>query len=199
MKKGSPRMNALEKPRLRRTLRAARRAHAEAQPDAIRALLFHRPPAPLLEKFSAEASIGFYHARDGEAPTAGYAKFFHERGHTIALPRLASKDAAMEFRVWDNPFSDDELEDDPFGAQQPSDRAEPLAPDILFVPLIGFTASGDRLGQGGGHYDRWLAQHPGRLAIGLAWDIQLCETLPVEPHDIALDAVITPTRMFGIG
>ena len=69
---------------------------------------------------------------------------------------------------------------------------------MLFVPLIGFTASGDRLGQGGGHYDRWLAEHPGRMTIGLAWDVQLCEALPVEPHDMMLDAIVTPTRIYGI-
>jgi 5-formyltetrahydrofolate cyclo-ligase len=66
------------------------------------------------------------------------------------------------------------------------------------VPLVGFTASGERLGQGGGHYDRWLAEHPGRLTIGLAWDAQLCPALPSEPHDEPLDAVITPTRIYGL-
>ena len=65
---------------------------------------------------------------------------------------------------------------------------------------MGFTPSGKRLGQGGGHYDRWLAEHPAVLKIGLAWDIQCVEpedALPTEPHDIALDAVVTPTRMYG--
>jgi 5-formyltetrahydrofolate cyclo-ligase len=52
---------------------------------------------------------------------------------------------------------------------------------VLFVPLIGFTAALDRLGQGGGHYDRWLAEHPGAQAIGLAWDAQACDTLPNGP------------------
>src|SRR3546814_6880034 len=56
---------------------------------------------------------------------------------------------------------------------------------------------GRRLGQGGGHYDRWLAAHPGARAIGLAWDEQLCEDLPHETHDIRLDAIVTPTRLYG--
>ena len=55
-------------------------------------------------------------------------------------------------------------------------------PEILFVPLVGFTPTLARLGQGGGHYDRWLAEHPPLLAIGLAWDAQACEALPTEPH-----------------
>jgi 5-formyltetrahydrofolate cyclo-ligase len=68
---------------------------------------------------------------------------------------------------------------------------------VLFVPLIGFTADGARLGQGGGHYDRWLPEHPGTLTIGLAWDCQLEDTLPHEAHDQPLRAVVTPTRLYG--
>ena len=68
---------------------------------------------------------------------------------------------------------------------------------VLLVPLVGFTAKGDRLGQGGGHYDRWLEDREEVTAIGLAWDCQLTENLPVEPHDRRLDAVVTPTRFYG--
>jgi len=64
------------------------------------------------------------------------------------------------------------------------------------VPLIAFTADGHRLGQGGGHYDRWLGAHPETPAIGLAWDCQLAEELPVEDHDHPLAAVVTPTRIY---
>lgn len=67
----------------------------------------------------------------------------------------------------------------------------------MFVPCVGFTADGGRLGQGAGHYDRWLAAHPSAVAIGLAWDCQLVDELPTEPHDHPLDAVVTPTRLYG--
>ena len=137
-------------------------------------------------------------AGPGEAPTIGYAKFFHERGHRLALPWFADAASPMAFRLWQNPYGDDELVRDPFifGARQPRDDAELLTPDVVFVPLVGFTAACDRLGQGGGYYDRWLGAHPASRTIGLAWDCQLCEALPVEPHDRALDAVITPTRIY---
>ena len=103
----------------------------------------------------------------------------------------------MEFAEHTDPFGATDLESGPFGMMQPGSNATALMPDVLFVPLIGFTAEGDRLGQGGGHYDRYLSHHPGRVAIGLAWDVQLCEELSTEPHDQRLDAVITPTRMYG--
>ena len=187
-----------DKSALRKSLRAARREHVAAQPAAIKALLFHRPPAPLLSKIDPDAVIGLYHATADEAPASGYARFFHEAGHRVALPFFAANDANMSFRAFVDPYGENELEDGPYGIRQPGPDAPELVPDVVFVPLIGFTATLDRLGQGGGHYDRWLEANPGRIAIGLAWDAQLIESLPVEPHDIALDAVVTPTRIYGL-
>ena len=194
------RMTTKTKAVLRKELRAARRAHVAAQPDTIRGLLFHTPPRPLQASFEPGAVIGLYPATPYEAPAHGYARFFKEAGHTIALPRFASEDAAMEFAEFADPFAETDLEAGPFGLKQPDADAESLDPTVVFVPLVGFTASGDRLGQGGGHYDRWLSEHPSVQKIGLAGDIQLIEpdsALPTEPHDIALDAVVTPTRIYG--
>jgi len=185
------------KSEFRKTLRAARKAHVEALPDAIRGLLFHRPPAPLLARIPAEAVIGVYHAGPFEAPAAAYARFFRDAGHTIALPYFADRAAPMTFRHHTDPYAQDDLEVGPFGILQPVADADQLVPDVLFVPLVGFTPALERLGQGGGHYDRWLAEHPPALAVGLAWDAQACETLPTEPHDKPLDAVVTPTRIYG--
>ena len=185
---------------LRKELRAARRAHVSVQPDSIRALLFHRPPGPLAASVKEGAIIGLYHEMPYEAPASGYARYFQEAGHRIALPRFSGEDAAMHFAEHTDAFAQSDLESGPFGLSQPGDDAAVLVPDIVFVPLVGFTAQGRRLGQGGGHYDRWLAEHPGVRAIGLAWDIQLVEpeaALPVEPHDVALDGIVTPTRIYG--
>lgn len=191
-------MNDLSKPERRKTLRAARKAHVDALPAAIRALLFHRPPAPLLARIPQEASIGLYHAAPFEAPAAAYARFFRDAGHTIALPYFASRAEPMAFRHHWDPYAQDDLEVGPFGILQPAADAGPVVPEILFVPLVGFTAGLARLGQGAGHYDRWLAEHPPLLAVGLAWDAQLCDALPTEPHDVPLDAVVTPTRIYGL-
>lgn len=104
----------------------------------------------------------------------------------------------MTFREHTDPFAQCDLEPGPYGITQPAGSAATVTPDVLFIPVVGFTARGERLGQGGGHYDRWLAEHPGRIKIGLAWDVQLCDKLPIEPHDIVLDAVVTPTRIYGL-
>lgn len=187
----------MKKPELRKKLRAARREHVEKLPETMRGLVFRHPPSQLLQKIATDAVIGLYHAGPYEAPTAHYTTYFHENGHTIALPRFASNKSPMEFAVHVDPFGESDLVTGPFGMLEPRTEAETVIPDVLLIPLVGFTANGDRLGQGGGHYDRWLAEHPGRIAIGLAWDVQLCDALPTEPHDQRIDAVITPTRMYG--
>ena len=185
------------KSELRKTLRAERRRHVAALPESTRALLFMRPPAALLTLVPEGAAVGLYRASPNEAPASGYARFFAERGYRLALPRFAHREAPMEFAAHVDPFAESDLETGPYGLLQPLPEAETLEPQVLFVPLLGFTADGARLGQGGGHYDRWLAAHPEARAIGLAWDCQLVEALPHEEHDVPLAAVVTPTRVYG--
>ncbi|MDE2403372.1 MAG: 5-formyltetrahydrofolate cyclo-ligase [Sphingomonadales bacterium] len=182
---------------MRARLREVRKGHVTGLPAATRALVLMRPPAVLARAIPEGATVGLYHAVGAEAPTRGFARWFQENGRKVALPWFATREAGMAFREWRDPWNDDGLVPGPFAMPQPGDDAGALVPDWVIVPLLGFTAAGDRLGQGAGHYDRWLAAHPGARAVGLAWDCQLVETLPVEPHDRPLEAVVTPTRLYG--
>lgn len=186
-----------DKQKLREELRAQRKVLVAELPRATRHLLFLRPPAPVAALVPEGGVAGLYHALPNEAPTRGYAKWLSENGRTIALPWFADRYAPMRFRAWRDPYDDNGLEMGPHRHLQPAADAEELFPDAVFVPLLGFTAAGDRLGQGGGHYDRWLAANPTVLALGLAWDGQLRDSLPTEPHDRILRGVITPTRFYG--
>lgn len=185
-----------QKQDLRENLRRLRREHVAALPNAVRALVFHRPPAPLATLLPEGSSVGLYHATGAEAPTLPYAKWLHDNGRRLALPWFADRQAPMRFARWDNPWDEGELEPGPFGVPQPGADSEAVLPDAVIVPLVGFTGSGERLGQGGGHYDRWLAAHPGTPAIGLAWDCQRLDHLPTETHDHPLRMIVTPTRIF---
>ena len=185
-----------EKPLLRARFRKARREHVAALPDMTRKLLFLRPPAPIASLAPEGSLVGLYHASAEEAPTRAYAQWFFENGRQIALPWFAARGEAMCFREWRDPFDDEGLEPGPYGAMQPLDDAPEVTPALAFVPLLAFTARGERLGQGGGHYDRWLAANTSAVPIGLAWDCQLADALPLEPHDRHLRAVVTPTRFY---
>jgi 5-formyltetrahydrofolate cyclo-ligase len=74
----------------------------------------------------------------------------------------------------------------------PEDRVDSSWPDVVIVPGLAFTAAGDRLGQGGGWYDRFLATvRSDCVSIGVCFDGQLVDALPVEAHDITVDHVVT--------
>jgi 5-formyltetrahydrofolate cyclo-ligase len=69
---------------------------------------------------------------------------------------------------------------------------DPRLLDVVVVPGLAFTADGRRLGQGGGHYDRFLPRlQPACRTVGAAFAEQLVADLPTEPHDVRLDLVVT--------
>jgi 5-formyltetrahydrofolate cyclo-ligase len=185
-----------EKQRLRARLRALRRDHAASLPESMRGLVFLRPPGNVATMAPEGSTVGLYHAAPAEAPMRGYAKWFYENGRHIALPWFAANDSRMQFRLWRDPYDDSDLEVGPFGILQPSDQAALVQPQVAFVPVLGFTPRGERLGQGGGHYDRWLEANPAVVPIGIAWDCQRVDALPSEAHDRHLHGVITPTRYY---
>lgn len=92
-----------------------------------------------------------------------------------------------------------------FGIQEPALSCPDVtlldSLDVVLLPLVGFDERGNRLGMGGGFYDRTLAslvKQPDRPKfIGIAHDCQQVKQLPVAPWDVTLDAIITPTQAIG--
>ena len=107
------------KKQLRAELRRKRLKHAAELPPQVNALVFNRPPGPLLDLVPAGATIGLYRSDTGEAPSASYIRFFFERGHPIALPRVTTLDKPMEFRLHTDPYEESDLEPGVWGLRQP--------------------------------------------------------------------------------
>lgn len=85
----------------------------------------------------------------------------------------------------------DKLESGLFDTRQPSgDGFYHGSFDIIIVPGLAFTESGERLGYGGGYYDRFMDEHPESHKIGTGYKKQLCKYVPTEPHDILMDEVL---------
>ncbi|WP_275784922.1 5-formyltetrahydrofolate cyclo-ligase [Pararhizobium gei] len=91
------------------------------------------------------------------------------------------------------------LVDTGFGTTGPGDDAPVVDPDIMLVPLAAFDRTGHRIGYGAGYYDRAidLLHRKGRQPrlIGIAFDCQEVASVPAEPHDVALDAVLTESGL----
>ncbi len=78
----------------------------------------------------------------------------------------------------------------------PEDDVDPVWPDVVLVPGLAFTPGGQRLGQGGGWYDRFLIDVRGDCeTVGVCFREQLVDELPTEPHDVAVDRVVTDTGL----
>ena len=115
-------------------------------------------------------------------------------GKLLALPRFKATTNTYEAVCVTDLAR--ELVVGPFQVREPVAMC-PVVPlnrlDLALVPGLGFDARGHRLGRGKGHYDRLLAGFAG-MKTGVAFDFQILPEVPREPHDIALNAVVTPTR-----
>ena len=174
-------MTQATKPDLRRAARERRKAFAHRD---IGAALAAQAPALMIPR---GAIVGGYHALPDEADPALLLKTLVDRGCHIAFPRIAAKDMPLEFhRVPDGEV----LRPGAFGIHEPQAHWPSVTPHLLLVPLLAFDREGHRLGYGGGFYDRTLSAF--RIpAIGIAYAEQEIESLPQEPHDMTLDAVLT--------
>ena len=171
-----------DKTALRRLLRKARRdftasRDAAEHVDAIRARL-----APLLDR---PGPIAGYVAQSGEPDILPFLLAAHRAGLAAALPTITR--TTMTFGAW---HPDAALSPGFSGIPQP-DAGAAIVPAILLTPLLGFDRRGNRLGQGGGYYDRWFAAHPAAMRIGIAWSVQEVPALAVDAWDVPLHAIVT--------
>lgn len=112
---------------------------------------------------------------------------------TVSLPVVTAPDTPLSFHVW---TPDTPMRTGPYGIQEPDSLPAP-APDLVLVPTLGYTRQGDRLGYGGGYYDRTLSalKSSGRefISMGIAWacgDLSHESYAPAS-HDVRLDSILT--------
>jgi 5-formyltetrahydrofolate cyclo-ligase len=186
---------------LRRSLRDRRRALSDCEQIKAANDLFHL----LVNQpfFLRSRRIAFYVANEGELDPLQVMLRSMEMNKRCYLPVLS---AHRPGRVSFAPFGyRDSLIPNRWGIPEPvnrvSDLAAPLSLDLVFVPLVGFDSECNRLGMGKGYYDRTFGFRNrcgwGRpMLVGLAYDFQRVEKLPVESWDVPLDAVATERLVY---
>lgn len=171
-----------EKHELRSAARARRKALAEADPTAAERAAEHAEALP------SGQVVALYSAMGSELDTGALAAVLEAAGRRLCLPVVLERDAPMVFRAWS---PGEPLETDAAGCPAPLPLAEVMEPDLIIAPLLAFDASGGRLGQGGGFYDRTFAARPEVIRVGLAYAGQAVEALSLEAHDMRLHGVLT--------
>lgn len=138
---------------------------------------------------SSDASvIGFYWPFRGEYDPRDVMAALREHGTRLALPVIVARGQPLIFREW-QPGS--LMTQGVWNVPMP-ESGEAVMPDLLVVPFVGFDEQGYRLGYGGGFYDRTIAAMPVKpRTIGVGFKQGQLETIYPQPHDIALNQIIT--------
>lgn len=187
----------------KRALRQEILARRNALPAADNAALSARVVAnalslPVLE----EAEVVLLFASFGsEVRTAGLIAQCLANGQDVVLPRVRREDRRLDLYRIESPERD--LEPGTWGIPEPvPGRCVEVMPrdlDFIFAPGVAFDLHGNRLGYGGGFYDRLLAQvrrellHEGLAALG--FELQLVDTVPHKPKDVPVPLIVTESRV----
>ena len=133
--------------------------------------------------------IGGYYPYNYEIDILQIIEKFEQKNFIITLPKI-KKNSQMDFFQWS---INDPLAINKFGIPEPISKIVKY-PDILLVPLVAFDNKFNRIGYGGGFYDRYIKKIRKRkkvLTIGFAYTFQKVKNIPINNYDIKLDFIIT--------
>ena len=188
-------MDIAEVKRKARTAASKRRAEAhEALKDIAGAMMAARGLPPDIGISSGTVS-GFIPYKS-EITTIPMLERLHGEGWRTCLPIVIGMEEPLVFRAW---VPGEPLVPGAWDIPVPLETAPQLLPDVLLVPMLSFDRRGFRLGYGGGFYDRTLEQLRETrkvVAIGVAYQAQMVDEVPVGLHDAPLDYVMTEQETF---
>ena len=142
------------------------------------------------------ALIGGIWPLPGEVDVRPLMQALSEQGHGLSLPCTPRKGKPLTFREW---APSEPLKAGPYGTREPYPAQAEAFPTVVLVPLLAFTMAGDRLGYGGGFYDRTLAalrayyqkNQTDIFACGVAFAAQEAAHIPTGEFDLPLDGILT--------
>lgn len=179
----------------KKILREQARQKRSAISDEVRVSAqsaLHRLVSQYLDEKKPQGTIGTYYPYGGEIHPP-----HHLERYEMALP-VIRQGITLEFYRWND--GEPVVKRD-FNIPIPDTRhQEPIFPACILLPLVLCDTYGNRIGQGAGHYDRYVASLDYKpLLIGVCFEEQVSQDrLPAEPHDIGLDVIITPQRIIGV-
>ena len=175
----------MDKKALRREIREKKRAMSEV--EIVRRSERLGELFVATEAYRNAKSVYGYLPYNQEVRTVPMLQKALSDGKRVAVPKVYGD--TMRF-VWLDDLS--KVEKSEMGIPEPV-ADEPVADDdtaLVLMPGVAFTEKGDRMGYGGGYYDRFLAAEPNHPTVALCYEFQIVETLPTEEFDIPVDLVL---------
>ncbi len=140
-------------------------------------------------------AVAVYDAQPFEVPLAEFIVELSSRGVHCVYPRVVKGTRELVFHEVGETWARG-----PFGIREPPSQSPRRAIDeidVFIVPGVAFTRDGRRLGRGGGYYDSTLSlRGPNAQTIGVAFDCNVVNDLPTEPHDVRVDFLATEKGVF---
>ena len=136
--------------------------------------------------------LGGYYPYNYEVDGIKILEKFEKQNYFISLPKI-KKNSQMDFFNWS---TKDPLKVNKYGIPEPISNKIKY-PDILLVPLVAYDKNLNRIGYGGGFYDRYIKKikkNKKIITIGLAYSFQKVKKIPVNDYDIKLDFVVTEQK-----
>ncbi|MCW8130612.1 MAG: 5-formyltetrahydrofolate cyclo-ligase [Planctomycetota bacterium] len=184
---------------LKKDIRERTQKLVAAMPHAERMERSARAQARLIEtpEFKNARTVMVYHSDATEVSTHEVVLACLNEGKRVSLPRTPKGTRTMQVREILDVSRD--LETSRFGTfKEPLGNLPTIALehiDLVVVPGRAFDAHGNRLGRGAGYYDRFFAKKGVRaFSVSLAFDCQIVDEVPCEPHDVRMKMIVTETR-----
>lgn len=138
--------------------------------------------------FREAKTVLLYYPKNNEVDVLPLFKRY-KRDKTLLLP-VTHRD-----RMTAHPYEgNDKMHRGKFGIPEPTTPEFQGKIDVIIVPAVAFDRAGNRLGRGGGYYDRFLKKQPHATLIGVGYDFQLVDEVPVRKHDQKVHRIILPSQ-----
>ena len=180
---------------LRRTVREQLAAMSASQREQASAAIVQR--LTQLDALAAASTAMFYMPIKSEVDVTDAVRWALQRGRTVCVPQTDPSTREMEPVVVAD-LDDAAMIFDEHGIRTPrngwSVPQEQI--DVAVVPGRAYTTTGHRLGRGAGYYDRFLKRlRPDAVVIGVGFEQQIVEEIPIDDHDVLMDVVVTDGRV----
>ena len=153
---------------------------------------------PLINSFNGK-SISIFQAYNNEINTNDLIKFLISKNFSISLPCINDESDEMLFREWNGT---DQLITGKYGILEPNQNNKIAYPSVLFIPLLAFDENGNRLGYGGGYYDKYIDAHDTEnihlLKIGVGYSFQKIYEVPNNINDKKLNWILTEKYLYKV-
>lgn len=153
-----------------------------------------------LEQFGISRTVLCYNDFKNEVMTERFIQGCLQQGKRVAVPVISGEGRCVKKMLAAEIYSVEELEPGFYGILEPrKDVLREIAPleiDLVVVPGVAFDGAKNRMGYGAGYYDRFMKElRKDCLKVGVAFELQVYDRIPVEEHDVPLDMIITENRI----